>query len=177
MNFANASFQEFWNYWKSCATGSGIPTNASFDLLAIPTLLPDLSIWSYAKDGRIICRMTGTRVVQRMNTDITGAYLGDLMPAGYEGVIAENFRTLLNQPCGLYLRSRNHHPSGKQVRMEALTLPLAATEKVEAKFVSINHMLEVVGFDEANTPHVALGQRFEARDYVDLGWGLPKNPA
>ena len=177
MSFSVPAFTSLLEYWKSCATGSGIPSSSTFDLICIPTLLPDATLWEIDRNHRIFCRMTGTNVVERMGTDITGRYLGDIMPSGYEEELTRHFQTIRAHPCGLYLVALNRHPNSKLVRVETLVVPLAASKGHAHKFVSLNHMMQVLGFDGDRTDtKTELGRSLEHVEYIDLGWGLPEKP-
>ena len=177
MEFTYPLFVDLFTYWKSRCTDDGIPTIENFDMLDLPTVLPDITYWEMEPEGRIICRMTGTKVVERMNTDITGMYLDSLMLPETQTIAHQAFQVMQSHPCGLWLRSTNHHPSGRIVRMEALTLPLSPTGSALPKFVTANHQIETIGYDDTEEGHkLILGQPLEQLEYVDVGWGAPEKP-
>jgi hypothetical protein len=175
MKFDHPLFNDLLCYWKSCCGKDQIPTVNEFDLIELPAALPDVTYWELQSDGGIVCRMTGTKVVDRMSVDITGMYLGDILPPKDVPIIQKAFQTMQDSRCGLWLRSHNRHPNGRIVRMEALSLPLSADGSALPKCITLNHQLETLGYDHSeDESSLVLGQKFERRELIDLGWGKPE---
>lgn len=176
MPFDHPLFNDLLTYWKSCCKKDRIPTVKEFDLIALPATLPDVTYWEILPDKRVICRMTGTKVVERMNVDITGMYLGDILPPDDAPIMLKAFQTMQTHFCGLWLCTHNHHPNGRIVRIESLSLPLAAAENALPKCVTVHNQLGTIDYDRSeNAGALILGQEFEKREFVDLGWGTPEN--
>jgi len=174
MKFDHPLFNIFLTYWKSRCTNDSIPTVNEFDLIDLAAALPDVTYWEILPDQRIICRMTGTKVVERMKVDMTGMYLADILPPHDAPIMLKAFQTMQTSGCGVWIRAQNHHPNGRNVRVEALSLPLAAAENALPKCVTVSNQLETIGYDQSEgADALILGQEFEKREFVDLGWGRP----
>ena len=170
MEFTYPLFVDIFTYWKSRCTDSAIPTVENFDMLDLPTVLPDITYWEMEPEGRIICRLAGTKVVERMSADITGMYLDRLVPSEKQAITHQAFRVMQSHPCGVWIRSLNHHPSGRIARMEALTLPLSPVEGALPKFVTANHQIETIGYDDTKESNkLSLGQTLEQLEFESHG--------
>jgi len=175
MKFDHPLFNELLTYWKSRCNNDGIPTGNDFDLIDLPAALPDVTYWDLQPDQRIKCRMTGTKVVERMNVDITGMFLDDILSPGEGPQMLSALQTMYSSRCGLWFRTQNHHPNGRIVLMETFSLPLAAAENALPKCITLNNQLETIGYDQSgDSDALILGQAFPIREFVDLGWGTPE---
>ena len=171
--FDSPHFEQVITYWQSIATDAA-PRVSEFDLIQIPAALPDITFWEMHSDGRIMCRMAGTAVIARMKSDLTGAELSQVTPQEIGINILDDLRAILSQPCAHYLVVLNRHVTGKIARMESLTLPLTADPGGRPKFVTINHMIETVRYeDDEHAGKLELMRSLEERTFLDLGWGVP----
>jgi hypothetical protein len=172
-NFDSPRFGQVLTYWQSIAIEAA-PRVSEFDLIQIPTALPDITLWEMHPDGRVVCRMAGTAVIARMKSDITGVEISQVMPPKAGINVVDDVQAILAQPCALYQLVLNRHVTGKIARMESLIMPLAADAGGMPRFVSVNHMIETVryGSDE-HTGELELMRSLEERTFLDLGWGVP----
>ncbi|WOF75361.1 PAS domain-containing protein [Parvibaculaceae bacterium PLY_AMNH_Bact1] len=171
--FNSPYFNQVKAYWQSVA-GDGVPNVSAFDLIQIPSALPDITFWEMYPDGRVICRMVGTAVIARMKSDITGVELSAAIPPSTEFNLTDDLRMLFSQPCALFQVLVNRHVTGKIARMETLTFPLAADKGSNPKLVTVNHMLETIKYaDDQTTETLELMRTIEDHRFVDLGSGLP----
>lgn len=147
---------------------------AEFDLLRIPSALPDITFWELTDEGHIICRMAGTAVTARMKSDLTGVDLTKVMPPSKGINIVEDLHTILAHPCGVFQIVRNRHVTGKIALLETLILPLKADPGGRPRFVAVNHMIETVSYD-SDEPEgtLELMRSIDEHRFVDLGWGVP----
>lgn len=175
MKFAHPLFNELLTYWKSRCKNDSIPSVNDFDLIDLPAALPDVTYWDMQPDQRIKCRMTGTKVVERMNVDITGMYLDEILSPDEAPQMLRALQTIQSSHCGLWFRAQNHHPNGRIVLMETFSLPLAGTQNALPKCVTLNNQLETIGYDQSDDADALIvGQEFQVREFVDLGWGTPE---
>jgi len=71
--------RELYDYWRSCAGTRAFPSRADIDPVAIPHLLPGLSILDAIEFPRAIrYRLAGTRVCQIFGGDVTGCDVTEL---------------------------------------------------------------------------------------------------
>ncbi len=71
--------RELFDYWRRCAVGDGLPTRASINPAAIPTLLPGVSILEAGpQPEKLIYRLAGTRIRDIFGQEVTGRSVFDL---------------------------------------------------------------------------------------------------
>jgi hypothetical protein len=71
--------RQLYDYWLSCASGSGLPSRADINPAMIPRLLPYLSLLDVSSDieaSRV--RLAGTRLRDVYDREITGLPLGEI---------------------------------------------------------------------------------------------------
>lgn len=71
--------REIFDYWKRCARGNLMPARSDIDPVAIPHLLPGLSLL-HVEPGRVDARyrLAGTRVREIYGIEVTGKCIFDL---------------------------------------------------------------------------------------------------
>lgn len=64
-----------FDYWWSKRAGGDLPRRQAIEPMEMPRLLPNLQLHARTDDGRLLCRLSGTAIVQAMRVDTTGQYL------------------------------------------------------------------------------------------------------
>lgn len=172
MEFHTPYFEMVLDYWKSLCSENRIPTVSQFDPIKVPAALPDITLWELMDNQEIRCRLAGTAVVERMNVDITGAELTDIMAPKARHLVLQDFQNMLCHRCGVWYQVVNRHPTGKVVLVNTMILPLFPEPDRVAKFVALNDQREVMGY-EIDEAKIELGRGFQEREYIDTGWGVP----
>jgi len=62
-------------YWSSKRGEGDLPRRQAIEPMEMPRLLPYLQLHARTDDGRLLCRLSGTAIVQAMRVDTTGQYL------------------------------------------------------------------------------------------------------
>lgn len=172
--FGTPHFEDVLVYWKSLCKGSSIPSAEAFDLISIPSALPDMTLWDFVTPDKIICRFAGTHITAQANTDVTGVNLLDIMPAHTEPMVMDDCHLMFTQPCGMHYILQNKHVGGKVGRLQSITLPLEKDAYSHRRFITVNNTIETVGFEEEKAnDELLIGYKFETREPLDLGWGYP----
>jgi hypothetical protein len=71
--------REIFDYWRRCASGRAMPARSDLDPVAIPHLLPGLSLLNVDKEaGEVRYRLAGTRVREIYGMEVTGKSVFDL---------------------------------------------------------------------------------------------------
>ncbi len=71
--------RELFDYWRACARDNQLPSRASINPAAIPSLLPGVSILDAGKKPEhIIYRLAGTRLRDIFGREVTGRSVFDL---------------------------------------------------------------------------------------------------
>jgi hypothetical protein len=71
--------REIFDYWRRCASGRTMPARSDLDPVAIPHLLPGLSLLHVDRHiGEMRYRLAGTRVREIYGMEVTGKSVFDL---------------------------------------------------------------------------------------------------
>lgn len=71
--------RELYDYWRECSKKGGLPSRATINPAAIPSLLPGVSILDAGKTPEeIIYRLAGTRLRDIFGKEVTGKSVFDL---------------------------------------------------------------------------------------------------
>jgi hypothetical protein len=71
--------RELYDYWRGCAKDGGLPSRASINPVAIPSLLPGISILDAGdRPENVIYRLAGTRLREIFGKEVTGKSVFDL---------------------------------------------------------------------------------------------------
>lgn len=70
-------FTDLFKYWQGLRVGDGTPAVSSFDLLALPHLVTNVTIFEFRKE-RIRIRFVGTDIITETGEDTTGQYLDEM---------------------------------------------------------------------------------------------------
>ncbi len=120
--------REFFDYWRSKASGGKLPSRQDIDPIEVPRLLPWIILYEVAWQDdkpRFKFRLVGTGNVQRYGRDATGqwfedVYSGDILARqlAIYGTVASTGRPHLSHPT-LPVADKEH------VTYHRLILPLA----------------------------------------------------
>lgn len=78
--------RELFDYWVSCSADGGIPDRKVFTPVAIPQLLPYVSLIDVDDSGRFHVRLAGTQLRDIFDREVTGLAVSELermSSAGY----------------------------------------------------------------------------------------------
>lgn len=131
LNFHNALPPDLLAMWRERCTPGKLPARSDFDVLDMRNFMGWLCIAEVTPDREdLVYRLIGTRVVENVGRDMTGAVVSETLPAP----ALQIFRHLMNDPrpvrtwgdVGWRNKEFRHH--------ESLVLPLAADGQVIDRF-------------------------------------------
>ncbi len=165
-----ATCGSFLAHWMGLRNGARVPTVEDFLDRVSPLHAP----WLFMAEIRgpdLIIRLEGTGLVGRWGRDLTGERLfRDKSPA-FVAQVAENFRTVLEHPCGYYALNHYQTGRGRNVRVRVLYLPLVAKPGRLPRIVGYSVELQRRPLDD-ETSLSAARTTVEA-EWIDIGAGLP----
>lgn len=77
---------DLFDYWHSCSVDGAIPRRDAFTPVAIPQLLPNISLIDVEPAGRFLIRLAGTQLREVFDREVTGLHVSELermSSAGY----------------------------------------------------------------------------------------------
>lgn len=84
-------------YWVSCRAGRSVPQRPAFEPTHLPELLPHIQLHERKEDGRYLCRVSGTAVVEAYGFESSNRYVGDVInPANLRSRVAILDESLLS---------------------------------------------------------------------------------
>ena len=164
-----ATCASFLAHWKGLRNGAPVPMIESFLDHPSPLHAP----WLFMAEIRgheLIVRLEGTGLVCRWGRDLTGERLFRDKSPEYVAQVADNFRNVLEQPCGYY--ALNHYMSGRgrNVRVRVLYLPLTAKPGRQPRIVGYSVELQRRPFDDESLSNTRTTVEAE---WIDIGGGIP----
>jgi hypothetical protein len=124
----NRRVVEMYRYWESCRPpGGGLPGRQHIDPLAIPHLLPQLSLVDVVRNPiRLRYRLVGTRIDQMYGHPLTGRWMGEAHPrAIVEGAGFARYIRAAETGQASWRRGRPLFWYDKVAEIENVVLPLA----------------------------------------------------
>lgn len=128
--------QALYEHWRErTANGERLPGRADMDVLDLPVAaLPHAFIYEREDDGRIRCRLGGTRFADDLGYEPTGGYLDERLSLPMFQRRLAFYADCLDGPRAVYFRGRMT-PIGQEYRESGrLLLPVAGTDGT-ARFV------------------------------------------
>lgn len=131
-----APLRALYEFWRShSAGGRQLPRRSNMDALDLPVVaLPHAFIYEREDDGRIRCRLGGTRFAEDLGYEPTGGYLDERLNLPVFRRRLAFYADCLDTPRAVYFRGRMT-PVGQEYRESGrLLLPVADIDGV-ARFV------------------------------------------
>jgi hypothetical protein len=114
-------------YWSALGRG-GLPGRDRFDPIAVPDLMGNLWILEIVRPGpRFRYRLYGTRVSERLGSDLTGRWLDDVVPGVEETHVWPALLAVAERGEGVWRRGPPvvTHADDQVAEVEVTLLPLA----------------------------------------------------
>jgi hypothetical protein len=159
----------FLAHWKGLRDGGLMPTAEAF--LDHPSTIhaPWLFLVEIAPDTLFV-RLEGTGLVSRWGRDLTGDRLFHHKSPDFVSKVAENFRAVVNQPCGYYALNQYQSVRGRSVRARVLYLPLQMRPDRNPRVVGYSVELQRRAFDDET---LVDKRTIVAAEWIDVGAGVP----
>jgi hypothetical protein len=163
-------------YWHRQRHGAAMPTTEDFFDHVPPRIAPSLILFEHQAHALIV-RYLGTQLVERWQKDLTGQNWLGFNPHLNAANLVANFMTIIRHPCGGCAESSFVTSTGRELRIETFSLPLAVRAGRPPRVISGSFALAAMGFDERARGWMAP----RTLHWIDLGFGLPatapKSPA
>jgi hypothetical protein len=164
-----ATCASFLFHWKALRGDALVPTIEAFLDRPSPAHAPWLFMAEIRGDDLLI-RLEGTGLVTRWGRDLTGDKLFRDRSPDYVRKVAENYRTVLEHPCGYYALNQYLSGRGRNVRVRVLYLPLMPKPGRQPRIVGYSVELQRRPFDDESL--LASRTTVEA-EWIDIGAGVP----
>jgi len=163
--------------WRALPARDYVPARRDFDPMAIPRVLPVISLLQRSAGGEWLFRVAGTEIERRRGRNFTGLdYLGiDIVSARAAATIRREFELVTEFPCGSWSQRRVRFRSGRHALIETLRLPLRGNDGATSMILSCSEELSdrsVPQTDAACEVITITDQRFH-----DIGAGSPLGTA
>lgn len=142
--------RQLFDYWRSLhsATG-GLPGRAAFEPLAIPALLPHLTLIDVVgSPPRFRYRLIGTRMVDALNGDFTGQWLDEVhRRSDGSAPVFPSYNSVVAERRADWRRGSPHFASfiDRCTELERVFLPLAADGETVDIIITINAFFDATG--------------------------------
>jgi hypothetical protein len=160
----------FYEHWQSLRAGEALPHLRDFLSKPMPRLQPHVVIKDILAERGIHVRLHGTRLVELAGEDLTGQ---DLLDYSDTPEMAEDLwffqRGIVDHRVGLSVIKQTVTASGRLIRFEELSLPLAPFPGGPPCVVGCVVLLEEVGTNDT-VSHLLT---YSDADWIDVGWGTP----
>lgn len=160
----------FYEHWQSLRAGAAFPHLKDFLSKPQPRLQPHVVIKDILPERSIQVRLHGTRLVELAGEDLTGQ---DLLDYSDTPEMAEDLwffqRGIVDHNVGLSVLKQTVTASGRHVRFEELSLPLAPFPGGPPCVVGCVVLLEDVGANDT----VSHMLTYSDAGWIDVGWGTP----
>lgn len=155
-------FTQLLDYWCG-KRGESIPRKADIDPLDIPALLPFIQIHARQADGRYLCRLSGTAIVEALAMETTGQYLDDILPAHHLKSRTTILDRCLKRQLPSFYSGRLAMPGREFLPFHRLVLPLRSSEE-KADFALTFSMVDLLTDERMDsTPPAGISQRIDAK--------------
>jgi hypothetical protein len=167
--------RQLFGVWSALPKRDFVPDRQSFDPMAIPRILPVVSLLERAGEDAWRFRLIGTEIEQRWGRSLTGADYFSIISPEAAPVIRRELTAILAQPCASWSIRCIEYDSGRRVGVEALRLPLRARDG------SVSLILGCSGEPPGRAPReldrpVAI-VRVTRQRFIDIGAGVPAENA
>lgn len=162
-----------WRYWRGLPREGCVPYRRDFDPMAIPRLLPWVSITERPGPGQWRMRLIGTGIRQRAGREQTGGNFLDLVEPERRDLEDRRLALVLTHPCGSTTVRRARRASGLVRLDRTLALPLRDNQGEVRLLVATTEYLESA---DATPDGQQSGIHVLERRYLDLGAGVPAMP-
>lgn len=169
------SGRSLYEYWNKIKGADLVPSRSALQPSALLPLLPNLLIFEYRDSEKLICRLAGTRLAEKLGLELTGTNLFDFYAVNHRAEARDVFDILRNQPCGLCVRQKLLSKHDSPFTAEFIFLPLRGAVGEISQLIAIAAVLEQNDTRPGNAG-LPLSKPVSF-DFFDIGAGLPPSPS
>lgn len=163
--------QKLWAAWSQLPRPQIVPSRASFDPCAIPSILPVISLIERSASDEWRVRLAGTEIERRWGRQLSGLTYAEVLSAQAAEVTHCEFNAICGQPCGSWSLRHLELRSGRQLQTETLRLPLRDKNGEVNLIVSCNGELSLDPLNGPDQPREII--TVVEQQFFDLGAGIP----
>lgn len=167
--FQSAGAAAFFAAWKGLCLNTPIPHYREVFQSLSTEMIPRLIILEEAGDQHII-RFMGTLRTEVWGKDLTGTNALALMKPGVALAARRNMHTMCEHPCGMYHMSHYITPTGREVHMENVTVPVGNDPGLPRRLLNFIEEISMIAYGEPRGEILGATQR----TWLDIGAGIPK---
>lgn len=148
--------------------GAYVPHQSVFLDNPHPQFAPYLHIAQF-RNGRLIFRLIGTKLVERWGKDKTGEVVGEGQPPEMQQSLYKNSWSAIATPCGFRMNMKFAATTGAQFSIEAVVLPLQVGGGKPNRLVSYSEVVEKLKYGDLSQQYLGIPEV----EWVDVGAGMP----
>jgi len=170
--FKTSGAASFLAAWRELCKAEPVPHyRAAFQNLPAD-IIPRLMILEWAPGDKYIIRFMGTSRVEMWGQDLTGKDALAIMSHNVALAARGNITTMLDHPCGMFYIAQYTTPTGRDIEMENITVPVGNDEGLPRRLLSFADETATVAYSDP------LGEvrSVSKRTWLDLGAGVPAKP-
>lgn len=165
--------QTFLDCWKTACGAGAVPARAAIRPDVFPRQsLGYMTYQEYEAPGKLIWKIAGTALVDRIGMELAGRNALELVPSEGRDYDISIIEMALARPCGLIYVMAFRSRYGNPILYRFLQLPVRGDEGAVNRFVGL---VEPYILD-ADTPEINM-ENHQVRRYggglVDIGFGIP----
>lgn len=133
-------------------------------------IIPRLMILEEAPGGKFVVRFMGTSRAEMWGQELTGKDTIALMPST-AAAARGNLATMLQHPCGMHHIAQYISPTGRELEMENITVPVGNDPGLPRRVMNFTDELSTIAYG------APLGEvrSVSKRAWLDVGAGVPDN--
>jgi hypothetical protein len=167
--------RELLTGWLQLPREGLVPDRRSFDPMAITRILPVVSIIERQGEAKWHYRLVGSEIERRWGRIITGMDCFDGVSPAAAAVMAREFTSVVEWPCGSRSRRRVELRSGRPLAIETLRLPMRGNDGTVNQILSCSGELGDTLLASSDPTREII--RIVEQEYIDIGGGCPPQSA
>lgn len=169
------SGRSLYEYWNKIKGADLVPSRSALQPSALLPLLPNLLIFEYRDSEKLICRLAGTSLAEKLGLELTGTNLFNFYAVNHRAEARDVFDSLRNQPCGLCVRQKLLSKHNNPFTAEFIFLPLRGGDGEISQLIAIATFMETCE-RKPGSPETLLSKGVSF-NFFDIGAGLPPSPS
>jgi hypothetical protein len=157
--------------WRELPAHDCVPMRASFDPIAIASILPIVSLIERISADEWRLRLAGTELERRWGATLTGLTFAEVLSAQAAAVTHCELEAVCRQPCGSRALRHLELRSGRRLQTETLRLPLRGKSGAVDLILCCNGELPLGIVPEADQPREII--TVVEQKFFDIGAGIP----
>lgn len=162
--------------YRETQTDGNVGEQDRLPMRTMAPMLPNVTLTEYHNEEKILYRIAGQDVVERLGFNPIGQNVLDLIAQEKRRAAVDLHDVIIRHPCGSYVLYESTFLSGRRARSESITFPMRKDAACEAAlFLSYHVHHQPTGYSETSET-TSLGQSHQQADLIDIGFGIPKIP-